>query len=394
MLKTKKVRLFVDKEYHNKFMQFAGSSRYAFNWAKFNSDEYKKTHDKDIKDGELRKLFTIHKKEPGNEWMNTINNDVFKQGIRDYCDARLRYHKKLSNKPKFKSKNHSKCKHSFYVDTDKIKIIDGMITIPSIGKFKYSGYKLPDYYLSRKNKSRTYIGVKPVNPRVSYDGINWYLSLGYEEPIVSINKNNTSIGVDLGLKTFATIYIDNLDDNNISEDFYEISSLSKKYKELAKRKKRLDRKVSKQNLKQKKGIKSKNYYKLLQKRLKITHKMTNIQLNNIYQTVNFMVKAKPMRIVIEDLNVKGMMKNDRLAKWVSFNQFYKFKTHLQFKCEYYGIELVLADRWFPSSKTCYKCGNKKKTLSLSERTYICEVCGEVIDRDLNAAINLSRYNNQ
>jgi putative transposase len=105
------------------------------------------------------------------------------------------------------------------------------------------------------------------------------------------------------------------------------------------------------------------------------------------------VKTKPSRIVIEDLNVSGMMKNKHLSEAIAEQKLHDFKAKLSYKCEKYGIELVEADRWYPSSKMCSKCGDIKKDLKLSERTYICS-CGLHIDRDLNASINLANYGYQ
>jgi putative transposase len=156
--------------------------------------------------------------------------------------------------------------------------------------------------------------------------------------------NDVSIGVDLGLKEFATIVLNN-NNKHIVKVF---KSLKDKYKQLSKRKKRLDRKISKRLLENKKKgdvTKSQNFKKLFKKRLKLTQKITNIQKDNIYQCISYMVKSKPKRIVIEDLNIKGMMKNKKLAKWISFNQFYNFKRILSYKCEMNNIELVIANRF-------------------------------------------------
>lgn len=103
------------------------------------------------------------------------------------------------------------------------------------------------------------------------------------------------------------------------------------------------------------------------------------------------MKTKPSRIVLEDLNVQGMMKNRHLSKAISEQGFYEFKRQMTYKCELYGIELVIADRFYPSSKTCSKCGNVKKDLKLSDRIYHCDCCGLTIDRDFNASLNLANY---
>ena len=175
---------------------------------------------------------------------------------------------------------------------------------------------------------------------------------------------------------------------------------SKEVKRLNKKLKRLQRKVSRKydNLKVEKTFqkgekltKTQNIIKL-ENEIRLVHKrIADIRLNHIHQTTNDIVKTKPSRVVMETLNIKGMMKNKHLSKAIAEQCLYDFKVKLKYKCEFNGIEFVEADKWYPSSKTCSECGHIKSRLSLSERTYICEDCGVVIDRDYNASINLSRY---
>lgn len=103
------------------------------------------------------------------------------------------------------------------------------------------------------------------------------------------------------------------------------------------------------------------------------------------------MKTKPSRIVLEDLSITGLMRNKHLSKSVASSKWYEFRRQIEYKAELYGIEVVIADRFYPSSKTCHKCGNIKKDLKLSDRIYRCDCCGNVIDRDINASINLARY---
>ena len=123
---------------------------------------------------------------------------------------------------------------------------------------------------------------------------------------------------------------------------------------------------------------------------KLSTRLANIRNNYLHQTTTSIVKTKPYRVVIEDLNVKGMMKNKHLSDAIRKQGFYEFKRQLEYKCKFRGIELVVADRFYPSSKTCSQCGKVKKDLKLKDRVYKCS-CGLSIDRDLNASINLSRY---
>ena len=137
-------------------------------------------------------------------------------------------------------------------------------------------------------------------------------------------------------------------------------------------------------------IKTKNIIKL-EKEIKLIHrKLTNIRNNHIHQTTNTIVKLKPYRIVVEDLNINGMMKNKHLSKAIGEQKFHEFLRQIEYKSEFNGIEFTKADRFFPSSKMCSSCGNIKKDLKLSDRIYTCD-CGLTIDRDKNASINLSKY---
>ena len=144
------------------------------------------------------------------------------------------------------------------------------------------------------------------------------------------------------------------------------------------------------NKKGKEFVKTKNIIKN-EKKIQQTHrKLANIRNNNLHQTTTSIVKTKPYRIVIEDLNVKGMMKNKHLSDSIRKQGFYEFRRQLEYKCKFRGIELVIADRFYPSSKKCSCCGSIKADLKLSDRIYKCS-CGLAIDRDLNASINLANY---
>jgi putative transposase len=165
-------------------------------------------------------------------------------------------------------------------------------------------------------------------------------------------------------------------------------------KQLEKRLRRLQRRVSGKYLKNKEGskfVKTSNIIKS-EKQIKLLHrKLSNIRSNHNHQATNMIVKTKPSRVVMETLNIKGMMKNKHLSKAIAQQCLYEFRRQIQYKCEFNGIEFIEADTWYTSSKTCSECEHIKAKLSLSERTYICGECDCVIDRDCNASINLSRY---
>lgn len=227
--------------------------------------------------------------------------------------------------------------------------------------------------------------VKYTNPRVSFDGKYWYISVGVEKEKSKVELTGESIGIDVGVKSLARCS---------NEMTYENINKTETVKKLEKRLHRLQRKLSKKyelNKEERKYVKTSNIEKL-EKEIRLIHRrLSNIRKNYLHQATTKIVKTKPSRVVMETLNIKGMMKNKHLSKSIAQQGLYEFKRQLQYKCEFYGIEFIEADKWYPSSKMCSECGHIKQKLSLSERTYICEECGLVIDRDFNASVNLSRY---
>ena len=282
----------------------------------------------------------------------------------------MNFFKGLSNKPKFKSKKRSR--KSFYNDNEKLKVKEGkLVRIEKVGWIK-TNEQLP-------------VNVKYSNPRISYDNKYWYLSVGIEQEEVKEELINVSLGIDLGIKDLA-----------ICSDGTVYKNINKTYvvKKIEKRLKRLQRQVSKKYEKNKKGkeyVKTKNIIKLEKQIQLIYRRLANIRKNYLHQTTTSIVKTKPYRIVIEDLNVKGMMKNKYLSNAIGKQGFYEFRRQLEYKCKFNGIELIIADRYYPSSKKCSNCGNIKKDLKLSDRVYKCDKCGLDIDRDFNASLNLSNY---
>ena len=209
-------------------------------------------------------------------------------------------------------------------------------------------------------------------------------SVEVNENQVNLNEN-LSIGIDLGVKDLA-ICSNGMVFKNINK--------TKSVKKLKKKLKRLQRQVSRKYEANKVGnkyIKTNNIIKL-EKQIKLIYrKLSNIRLNHIHQATNAIIKQCPYRIVMEDLNISGMMKNRHLAKAIQEQCLYDFRRQMKYKCEFNGIEFVQADRFYPSSKTCSCCGYIKKNLKLKDRVFICDDCGLTIDRDYNASLNLMNY---
>lgn len=228
------------------------------------------------------------------------------------------------------------------------------------------------------------MGVKYSNPRISHDNKYWYLSVGIEQEERKEELTDVSFGIDLGVTDLA-----------ICSDGTVYKNINKAHtvKKIEKRLKRLQKQVSRKQEQNKKGkeyVKTKNIRKLEKQIQQIHRRLANIRNNYLHKTTTSIVKTKPYRVVMEDLNVKGMMKNKHLSDAIRKQGFYEFKRQLEYKCKVKGIKFVVADRFYPSSKTCSQCGNIKKELKLKDRIYKCE-CGFLCDRDLNASINLSKY---
>lgn len=369
MILAKKIRIIPNIEQEQKLWQSVGTARFIYNWTLNKQEENYKNGGKFIKDGDLRKEITKLKKTEEYNWLKEVSNNVAKQAIKDACLAYKRFFKGLADKPRFKSRR--KSRPSFYNDNMKLKVKSKMVLIEKVGWIKTS--------------EQVTKNIKYTNPRVSFDGKYWYLSVGTEIENPKIELTGESIGIDVGIKDLA-ICSNGMTFKNINK--------TRLVKKLEKRLRRLQRKISKKyelNKEGRKFVKTSNIVKL-EKHIRLLHRrLSNIRSNHSHQATTKIVKAKPSRVVMETLNIKDMMKNKHLSKAIASQGLYEFKKQLQYKCEFYGIEFVEADKWYPSSKICSKCGHKKIKLSLSERTYICEECGAVIDRDFNASINLSRY---
>ena len=381
MIKTIQVMLIPNNRQKTKLFQYANTARYTYNWALGREKENYKNDGKFLSDGELRKEFTQLKKTDEYSWLNEISNNVTKQAIKDACNAYKRFFKGYSKFPKFKSRKFSI--PSFYQDNEKIKLtnthvkVEGFATSKKKNKQKLNWIKLAEH-------NRIPTDAKYINPHIKYDGVNWYLTVGVEYEDSTMFPTNDGIGIDLGIKDLAIC-----SDGNKYQNINKIQ----KVKKLEKRKRRLQHSVSRKYEKNKKGesyCKTKNVIKKEKLLLKVNHRLTNIRKNYLNQTTSEIVNRKPRFICIEDLNVSGMMRNRHLSKTVQQQGFYEFRRQIEYKSVWNNIPVIIADRFYPSSKLCSCCGNIKKDLKLSDRIYKCE-CGNVIDRDFQASLNLKAY---
>ena len=378
LIKTLKIKLKPNNKQQTKMFKFAGAKRFAYNWAIAKEQENYKNGGKFIQDSVLRKEFTQLKKQEEYKWLYSISNDVTKQAIKDACMSYKRFFKGQSKFPKFKSKKFDR--PSFYVDNIKIKFTDTHVKLENIASSKKKN-KAKLNWIKLCEKSKIPKSCKYINPHVVYDGVNWFICVGIEYEDNTEIPTNEGIGIDLGIKDLVIC-----SDGNT----YKNINKSHKIKKLEKRKRKLQRRISKKYLINKKGdsyCKTRNIIKSEKRLLKLNHRLTNIRNNYLHQVTSEIVNRKPMFITIEDLNVSGMMKNKHLSKSVQQQKFYEFRRQLEYKCKWNNTELRVVDRYFPSSKLCHECGSIKKDLKLSDRVYKCE-CGNVIDRDYQASLNL------
>ena len=382
VIKTLKIKLKPNNKQQTKMFHFCGAKRFAYNWTIAKERENYYNGGKFISDCELRKEFTKLKKTEEYKWLYAISNDVTKQAIKDACMSYKRFFNGKSKPPKFKSKKTDR--PSFYIDNVKIKFTETHVKLENIATSKKKN-KAKLNWVRLAEKGRIPTNCKYINPHVVYDGVNWFICVGIE---IEDNKElptNNGIGIDLGIKDLA-----------ICSDEYTYKNINKtkEVKRLKKRKRRLQRKVSKKYELNKKGVsynKTSNIVKLENQLLKLNHRLTNIRHNYLHQVTTEIINRKPMFIALEDLNVKGMMKNRHLAKAIQEQCFYEFRRIITYKAEWNNIKVIVVPRFYPSSKTCSECGAINKVLKLSDREWVCQECGVIHDRDYNASVNLMKY---
>jgi putative transposase len=287
-----------------------------------------------------------------NPWYYECSKSTPQQALMALREAWKRCFNKTAGVPKFKKKGQ---RDSFTLEGT-VKILgNNKIQVPVIGILK-TYERLPQVLI----KSCT----------ISRSADRWFISFRFDVKQQEVCQT-IIIGVDLGIKTLATISTG------------EVVQGTKSYKKSAAKLSRM------QWLNRHKIIGSNNWKKAQLALAKLHRKIANIRSDTLHKLTTILAKNHGV-IVIEDLNVSGMMANHKLAASIADMGFFEFRRQLTYKCQLYGSKLVVVDRWFPSSKTCSNCGIKKETLSLGERVFECSHCGFKIDRDLNAAINLSK----
>ena len=381
MLKSFKTEIKPTREQIAKINKTIGTCRYLYN---FYLAHNKELYDKGEKFMSAKSFSVWLNNEyiPDNQdksWIKEVSSKAAKQSLENANRAFSRFFKGQSGFPRFKKKSNQDVK-MYFVKTDAKAVIRcerHRIKIPTLGwvRLKEKGY-IPTTKQGYVIKSGT----------VSCKAGRYYVSVLIDVPDTEkIRLNDFGLGIDLGVKEFAVI-----SDGVIKKNINKTAKLKKLEKKLKRNQRCLSRKyedLKKRNNKMKGEATRQNIQKQVLKVQKLHHRIDNIRTDYINKTIAEIVKTKPSYITIEDLNVKGMMKNRHLSKAVASQKFYEFRTKLEKQCKESGIELRVVDRFYPSSKLCHCCGFIKKDLKLSDRIYKCD-CGYKCDRDFNASLNL------
>ena len=378
MKRAYKIEINPTNEQKSKIHQTIGVSRFIYNFYIARNKEIYEREGKFVSGMDFSKWLN-NEYIPNNQemkWIKEVSSKATKQAIMNGDKAFRDFFKEAKGFPRFKKKKNQDVKAYFPKNNKTDWTIERhRVKIPTLGlvRLKEFGY-IP---VNSVVKSGT----------VSQKADRYYVSILVEERDIKIsNTNNEGLGIDLGIKEFV-VCSDGIKFKNINKTL----TVKKIEKTLKREQRKLSRKyeslkIRNKNIREGRAT-SQNIQKQIVKVQKLHQRLTNIRTDYINKTVANIVKQKPSYITIEDLNVKGMMKNKHLSKAIASQKFFEFKNKLVFKCKQNDVELRVVDRFYPSSKTCSNCGKVNKDLKLSDRIYRCN-CGLAIDRDLNASINL------
>ena len=404
MLISKKIRLILTPEQEHYCWRASGTARWAYNQYIATCREMYLAKKNDPNQQGFITAFSFNKEitqmkktKKKLSWLKDIAACVTKTAVINGQKAYDRFFKGLSKFPQFHAKR--KTTPSFAMQSKSFKVVKHGCKIEKLGVVR-TAEPIPK---SHKDAYKNVV--------ISFDNKYWYVSFSYEIETQKEELTNVSVGIDLGIKVLAMLA-------TTDNQFREFKNINKTavIKRLGKRLKCTQRSLSRKiaacvsgymekdsidkngnPCKVKKPIwikrprESKNFNKNIYKIQRLHRRLRCIRNNYLHQVTTSVVKAKPYRIVLEDLQVKALMKNKHLSKAIQDQKWYEFRRQITYKAQRYGIEVIIVPKNYPSSKTCSRCGAIKHDLQLKDRVYICEHCGLKINRDLNAAINLANY---
>lgn len=379
VMRALKFTLIPTKDQEQHLRNASGAARWAYNYALEMKDNYYKEYGKNLKEGDIRKTITALKKKEEYKWLYEVSAQIPKQAVRDLDRAFQNFFNGNARHPRFKAKG--KCREGFYTERIRFERRNNRIYV----KIE----KLKDLILISKEATK-YKNIEKargvfLNPRIHFNGKRWELSFSIKLTLPKKELTDEVLGVDLGVAHTAICSDGDVFDN--------INKTSDNIKKLERRKKRIQRKISKKYDMNKEGnkfIKTNNIRKEEEKLLKLNNRLTNIRRDYTHKVSRAIVDKKPQVIVMEDLNIRGMMKNRHLSKAIQQQNLNRLVGYIKYKAESQGTVFIQAKRNFKSTQLCSTCGNSYR-IKLNERVYKCNSCGLSLDRDLNAALNLKNY---
>ena len=351
---THKIHIYPNKKQEELLQKSCDVARYVYNWglAKWNK-EYEEGNKPNFY--QIKKEFNVLKKEEC-PFVMEVSKCVSEYALMDLKSAFTKFFRKQSKHPQFHKKE---IDNTFSLSNDQFKIVDKQyIKIPKSKQ------------LIKLSEPLRFDG-KIMKATISKKANKWFVSISIETTINELKETNNVIGIDLGVKEIATCSNGIIFDN------------PKWIKKIERKIKHKQRQISKQ----KRGSNRRNRNKL--RIQKLYYKLTNQRNDYLHKLTTYIIRTNDI-ICLEDLNIRGMVKNHNLAKAISNVSLYELRRQFEYKAKLYGKEIKYIDKWFPSSKTCSNCGNIKNDLTLKDRIYKCQKCGLEIDRDFNASLNILR----
>ena len=379
MIKSFKIRIYPNQNQIKLINKHFDNCRFVWNYMLNMQTENYKNGGKYINKYKMSKELTLLKKQEEYKWLKDVSATSLVSMCRRLDLRFMGFFKKSNKYPKFKSKKRSK--KSYPVRASRFYFVNEReAKIEKIGNLKYK----TDFELNLGTNN------KFSDVELFEENGKFYITFGvkYDNQVTTLN--DYKMGVDLGIKELAVISYDNSSKSIVFHNINKTSKVKKLEKQIKMLQRAINRKYSK-NKKSELFVKTKNIEKqeiVLRKKYK---KISNIKNNYIHQITHQLVSLLPKEIIVEDLNITGMLKNKYLSNAIYSQCFGKFLEYLEYKCNARGIKITKANRFYPSSKKCSCCGNINKELTLKDRVYKCKQCGIILDRDLNAAINLENY---
>ncbi len=361
------------------FWNHIGAARFIYNHMLAEQKRRYEVGEKHMSAFDMNKALTPLKKRSEFAWLGEVSIGTLQRACADLAAAYANFFTKRARHPRFKSKKRSKPSFPVREGIDGLWFSETHVQVPKVGKVKYqTNYDIP--------KGRQ---CKFSNPRIQLTpNGKWILTVGVERESQALELTSIPMGIDVGVKELATVSF-----GDESFVFHNINK-SRVMRQQERRLKHLQRNVARKYRQHGNYEKTSNILKAEVKVRRAQYRLANTRNDYRHQVTHELVSKLPSAVVMETLNVQGMMKNRHLSKAVAQQGFFEFTTQMKYKCEERGITFIQVPQFYPSSKTCSNCGAIKRDLRLSERVFVCPECGHTLDRDLNAAINLARYADQ